>query len=67
MAEITDDTIAEEATKVQSMTVDGVTVTKRPLKDLIEAQEKLDNNARATSPRRGLQLTRLIPGSARGQ
>ncbi len=67
MAEITNEQIAAEAAKVQSMSVDGVTVTKRPLKDLIDAQDRLDNNTHATKPRRGVQFARIIPGSARGQ
>jgi hypothetical protein len=64
--QITDQQIADAAATPQSVTTDGVTVTSRPLKDLTDAQEKLANQTNATSPRRGVLFTRLIPGSARG-
>jgi hypothetical protein len=65
--EITDQQIADAAVAPQSVSVDGVTMTNRPLKDLIDAQDDLNNNANAQKPRRGVLFSRMIPGSARGQ
>lgn len=66
MADITDQQIADAAANPQSVTVDGVTVSNRPIKDLIEAQDSI-KNTNAEKPRRGVLFSRLIPGSARGQ
>jgi hypothetical protein len=66
MAEITDQQISDAAAQPQSVTVDGVTVTNRSIKDLTDAQDNLANN-NASKPRRGLIFSKLIPGSARGQ
>lgn len=66
MAEITDQQIADAAAEPQSITVDGVTVSNRSLKELTEAQDNL-KNANAEKPRRGLIFSKLVPGSARGQ
>lgn len=65
--EITDQQIADAAATPQSVSVDGVTMTNRPLKDLIDAQDDLANNQNAVKPRRGVMFSRIIPGSARGQ
>lgn len=65
--EITDQQIADAAATPQSVSVDGVTMTNRPLKDLIDAQDDLANNQNAVKPRRGVMFSRMIPGSARGQ
>lgn len=65
--EITDQQIADAAVSPQSVSVDGVTMTNRPLKDLIDAQDDLANNSNAQKPRRGVLFSRMIPGSARGQ
>lgn len=65
--EITDQQIADAAVAPQSVSVDGVTMTNRPLKDLIDAQDDLANNQNAVKPRRGVLFSRMIPGSARGE
>ena len=64
---ITDQQIADAAVAPQSVSVDGVSVQSRQVKDLIDAQDRTANNSAAVSPRRGLLFTKLIPGSARGQ
>lgn len=66
MAEVTDQQIADAAATPATVSVDGVSVTNRPVKDLIDAQERVAQS-RATSPRRGLQFTKLVPGSAVGK
>jgi hypothetical protein len=66
MAEITDQQIADAAAQPQSMSVDGVNVNQRSLKELTDAQNELSQR-KAETPRRGLLFSRLIPGSARGQ
>lgn len=65
--EVTDQQIADAAVAPQSVTVDGVTMTNRPLKDLMDAQDNLSNSQNAVKPRRGVMFSRMIPGSARGQ
>lgn len=64
--EVTDQQIADAAATPASVAVDGVSVTNRSLKDLMDAQDNLAQR-NATSPRRGLQFTKLIPGSAVGR
>lgn len=66
MAEITDQQIADAAAQPQSMSVDGVNVNQRSLKELTDAQNDLSQR-HAEKPRRGLLFSKLIPGSARGQ
>jgi|694.fasta_scaffold07497_5 hypothetical protein len=66
MAEITDQQIADAAAQPQSMSVDGVNVAQRSLKELMDAQDNLSQK-NAEKPRRGLLFSKLIPGSARGQ
>ena len=63
---VTNQQIADAAAAPQQVTVDGVSVTNRPVSDISTAQENLANNTNATKPRRGLLFTKLIPGSARG-
>jgi len=66
MPDITDQQIADAAAQPQSMSVDGVNVAQRSLKELSDAQNDLSQR-KAETPRRGLLFARLIPGSARGQ
>jgi hypothetical protein len=66
MADITDQQIADAAAQPQSMSVDGVNVAQRSLKELTDAQNDLSQR-KAETPRRGLLFSKLIPGSARGQ
>lgn len=66
MPDITDQQIADAAAQPQSMSVDGVNVNQRSLKELSDAQNDLSQR-KAETPRRGLLFSRLIPGSARGQ
>jgi hypothetical protein len=63
---VTNQQIADAAASPQQVTVDGVTVTQRSVAEVTEAQANLANSQNATSPRRGLLFTKLIPGSARG-
>lgn len=63
---VTNQQIADAAAAPQQVTVDGVSVTNRPVSDISTAQENLANNTNAIKPRRGLLFTKLIPGSARG-
>lgn len=65
--EITDQQLADAAVTPQSVSVDGVSSTNRPLKDLMDAQDNLANSQNAIKPRRGLMFTKMIPGSARGE
>lgn len=65
MAEVTDQQIADAAAAPSSVSVDGVTVTNRPVSELIDAQANIANN-NATKPRRGVLFTKMIPGSSRG-
>jgi hypothetical protein len=66
MAEITDQQIADAAAQPQAISVDGVNVNQRSLKELMDAQDNLAQK-NAEKPRRGLLFSKLVPGSARGQ
>ena len=63
MTDELDDQIAEDAAGPESATVDGVTVTKRSLQDLIEADRYLAGK-RAVHPSYALKRARLVPPGA---
>lgn len=65
MANITDQQIADAAATPAAISVDGVSITNRSTQELLDAQDGLAQS-NASSPRRGLLLSRLIPGSAVG-
>lgn len=55
--------IAESALDAQSITIDGVTVTERSIKEKIEAERYLASKRASAAPF-GMRLARVNPGSA---
>ena len=60
-ADALNDAIAEQALEPQSVTADGMTVTQRPIGDVIAARDAIVNNDAAPQPHRGLRFTKIIP------
>lgn len=61
------DQILANAMGPQSVSADGLTVTGRSAKDQIDALQLADANRTAAKRRRGVLLTRFVPGSAVGE
>jgi hypothetical protein len=64
-AEITP-TVADAMADPQAVTIDGLTVQNRSIPDVIAA-DRHAAQAKASGPLRGVGLTQLRPGSARGE
>ena len=64
MADLSDQ-IEADAAKPQSATVDGNTVTRNSLRDLIAADEYLKANDAASSEKRGFLFQRMKPPGTR--
>ena len=65
MADVTDQQIADAAAAPSSVSVDGVSVTNRPVSELIDAQTAIAEG-NSSKPRRGVLFAKMIPGSSRG-
>lgn len=63
---IEDSTIEDLATSPLSVTVDGQTVTERPIADVIAAQDRTAATTAATKAHRGIRFTKLIPPGSTG-
>lgn len=55
------ETIEQKAAKAQTVVVDGITVTQRPLNELIEADKYLEANRAANRGGFGLRFQNIIP------
>lgn len=55
------DAITEAAADPQRVSVDGVSADARPLKDLIEADKYLKQQAATKKGRRGFRISKMIP------
>lgn len=60
-------TILDNALSPQSVSADGLTVTARSTKDQLDALAAVTANAAGQKRRRGLLMTRIVPGSAVGE
>lgn len=60
-------TILNNALGPQSVSSDGLTVTARSTKDQLDALAAVTANAAGRKRRRGLLMTRIVPGSAVGE
>ena len=59
-------TIETSAEKPVSMSVDGVTVTQRPIADLIAADRYLSAKRAARNRSRGIRFSQMVPPGANG-
>jgi hypothetical protein len=67
MSDAQADKILTNALGPQSVTSDGLTVTARSTKDQLDALAAVTANQAGRKRRRGLLLTRIVPGSAVGE
>jgi len=58
--------IEEAAADPQSVTVDGQTVSSRPLSELIEADRYLASKAAARARKSGFRISKIIPPGMAG-
>lgn len=58
--------IETAAEKPVSASVDGVTITQRPIADLIAADRYLSAKRAARKRSRGIRLTQIVPPGANG-
>ena len=65
MADLSDQ-IETDAAGPQSTNVDGTSVSKRPLSELIEADKYLKGNAAAADPLRALRFAKIVSPSSVG-
>lgn len=61
------DKILTNALSPQSVSADGLTVTARSTKDQLDALAAVTANQAGRKRRRGLLMTRIVPGSAVGE
>lgn len=59
-------TIETAAEKPVSMSVDGVTVTQRPIADLIAADRYLSAKKASRHKSRGIRFTQIVPPGGNG-
>lgn len=64
---LSNDAIAETAARPKSISADGTAVQMPSVQEQIEAASFVAANQAARKPRRGIAITRLIPGSAVGR
>ena len=58
---ILSDTIESKAAKAQTVVVDGITVTQRPLTELVEADKYLEGARAANIGGFGLRFQKIVP------
>lgn len=61
MADEIRDQIEADALKPASITADGQTVVKRPLRELIEADRHIRGAAAAAQPHFGIRISQIVP------
>ena len=66
MADLSD-TIETAAAQPASATADGVTVSAKPLPDLIAADRYLKGNGGAAKKTRGIRFTKFLPPAPTGR